>query len=143
MRGYLVFAFVLLAATFLRAADAPTTSASVVQIDLSKILNSRGVATLVDGKVVPLQINGGVITFAAAAALGVPTVHGVPNDGRFPANADHPEVILPYATAGAGNQVRLSVNEDAYSFAVPPKKYARMCSSIRVTTAGRLRCTSR
>ncbi len=116
----------LVGACLLRADDVPATATISVQIDVSKVLNSRGVATLVDGKVVPLQINGGVITLEAAAALGSKSPHCVPNDGKFAANADHPEVILPYATAGAGSQVRLSTQADEYSFEVPLKNYARM-----------------
>jgi len=124
MKAFAVLALTFIPTSLIVAADAPIPLA--VQVDLSRILNSRGVATLVDGKVVPLQINGGVITPEAATALGSKSVHGVPNDGKFAANTDHPEVVLPYAMAGTGNQVRLSIKEDAYSFDVPPKNYAKM-----------------
>jgi len=62
-----------------------------VQVDLSKVLNSRGVATLVDGKVVTLQINGRVITLEAATALDSKSVHSVSNDGKFAANDEEPK----------------------------------------------------
>ena len=109
-------------------APAPTNAPPAVQVDVSKILNARGVATLTDGKVVPLQIDGGcVITKAAAVALGSKYAHGVPDDGKFPANADHPEVVLHYSNGdGTANQVRISLKEDEYSFDVPPKNYAKM-----------------
>jgi hypothetical protein len=41
-----------------------------------------------------------MITKSAAAALGSKTKGTVPDDAKFDANADHPEVILSYATAG-------------------------------------------
>ena len=110
-----------------------TNPPAAVQVDISKILNVRVVATVTDGKVHPFKValdgGGGVATFSAAALTGIKNDHMVPNDGKFPANTDHPDVVLHYADGdGDSNQARISPkgSEDEYSFDVPPNKYAKM-----------------
>jgi hypothetical protein len=116
------------------AAPAPTAvsnSATAVQVDVSKVLNARVVTTLSNGQLVPLQIDidgaGGVATAGAVTAMGSDNPHSVPDDGKFPANGDHPDIVLNFSNAdGTGNQVRRSPKEDEYSFDVPNKNYSRM-----------------
>jgi len=101
------------------------------QVDVSTILNARVVTTFSGGQVVPLQIDldgaGGVATAAAVAALGSGNPHSVPDDGKFAANGDHPEVDLHFSNAdGTGMQVRRMPREEEFSFDVPAKNYARM-----------------
>jgi len=110
---------------FSYAVDAP---ASAVQVDISKLLNIRFVTTLVDGKVKPHNVpdNTGYITKSAAAALGVTDPHTLPDDGKFEANADHPEVILNYSTGGSQIHNSPAGKEEEYSFAVPPNHYEKM-----------------
>jgi hypothetical protein len=115
------------------ASVAPATSSSstAVQVDVTKLLNARVVATFTDGKVVPLGINldgaGGVATKAAASALKGNPDTAVPDDGTFPANADHPDVVLHFSNAdGTGFQVRRMSAPEDFSFDVPPKNYSKM-----------------
>jgi len=120
------------------APAAPTPNASsdlnappAVQIDVKSLLNARVVTTFSDGKVVPLAIAldgaGGVATAAAAQALGIDNPHTVPDDGHFPANADHPDVVLNFSDAdGSGPQVRRMGPPDDFAFDVPPNNYAKM-----------------
>ncbi len=109
-------------------------STGVIQVDVSKLLNARVVTTCRDGKVVAMRdgidVSAGLITKAAAIALGSKDEHTLPDDGIFPANGEHPEVILHYSNSDdKSNQVHRSdkqAKEDEYSFEVPPGKYARM-----------------
>jgi len=121
----------------LRAADA----SSAVQVDVSKLLNARVVTTLTDGKVVPLQTSidgaGGVATVAAATSLNGKAETAVPDDGTFPANADHPEVVLHFSNAdGTGFQVRRLPHEEEFFFDVPPRNYAKMLLCFTSGAAG-------
>jgi hypothetical protein len=110
---------------------APDAEATVVQVDVSKLLNARVVTTFSDNKVIPLTINldgaGGVATKAASDALKTNNDHTVPDDGKFAANADHPEIDLHFSNDdGKGFQVRRMPKEEDFSFDVPANKYARM-----------------
>jgi hypothetical protein len=116
-----------------------------VQIDVSAILNTRAVTTLTEGKVVPLKDNvdgaGGVITKAAAAALKSDDPCSMPDDGKFPANADHPEVVLNYSNAADASapQVRRSGagTVDVYGFDVPANHYAKLLVFLNCGNAGK------
>src|SRR5271168_1348538 len=124
-----------------KLAAADTHLPPPVQIDVRTVLNARVVTTFSDGQVVPLKIDidgaGGVATAAAAAALGSTNPHTVPDDGHFPANADHPDVVLNFSNAdGTSDQVRRSPQDDDYSFDVPPKNYARMMLFFTSGAAG-------
>ena len=51
----------------------------------------------------------------------------MPDSGFFPANANHPDVQLPYGTAGGGPQVHQSPDKtEFYSVPVPPNRYVQM-----------------
>jgi len=113
------------------APTAPASNSAAVQVDVSKLLNARVVTTLTGGTVVPLQTSidgaGGIATQAAATSLNGKAETAVPDDGTFPANADHPEVVLHFSnTDGTGFQVHRMPHEEEFSFDVPPKNYARM-----------------
>ncbi len=146
--SFVVLALFLTESVLLRAAARPMTPASAyppqtpvpnshapppVQVDISKLLNARVVTTLTGGQLVPFQFEvdggGGLMTKAAAAAAGSDNPNTLPDDGVFPATADHPEVVLHYSNAdGTGYQVHRSPkgSDDVYSFDVPPKNYAKM-----------------
>ncbi len=142
MKFSTVAAFACFALQFLHADDstpvtptlaiAPAASASpALQIDVSKLLNARVVTTFTDGKVVPFGMNidgaGGVATKAASDAIPADNDHTVPDDGKFPANADHPDIVLHFSnTDGTGFQVRRMSKEEEFSFHVPPARYAKM-----------------
>ena len=133
----IIAAFFLLGTFVLHAADA----SAAVQIDVRSILNSRVVTTLSAGKVVPLRDGvgqgAGLMTQSAAGRLGLATKHALPNDGKFPATADRPEVVLNYSDKdGEGDQVRRSVSDDVYSFKVPPAAYAKMFLFLTSAASG-------
>jgi len=141
----ILLAAVVVASGFsmLRAADANEPPA--VQVDVGSLFNARVVTTFSDGKVVPFGANldgwGGAITKSAVEALGSKNPFSLPDDGKFPANGDHPDVVLSYAKAGGSdNQVHRSggEKEDEYSFAVPPGKYAKMFLFFNCGNGGRL-----
>lgn len=147
MKSFAAIAFTSLAINIscLAAGDqlaaADTNLPAPVQVDVKSILNARVVATFSDGQVVPLKIDidgaGGVATTAAASALGSTNPHTVPDDGHFPANADHPDVVLNFTNAdGTSDQVRRSAHEDDYFFDVPPKNYSRMMLFFTSGAAG-------
>ena len=120
---------------------APVSGSTAVQVDVSKLLNARVVTTLTGGQVVPLQTSidgaGGVATQAAATSLNGNAETAVPDDGRFPANADHPEVVLHFSNAdGTGFQVHRMPHEEEFSFDVPPKNYVKMLLCFTSGAAG-------
>jgi hypothetical protein len=125
---------------------APVSSSTAVQVDISKLLNARVVTTLTGGQVVPLQTSidgaGGVATQAAATSLNGNAETAVPDDGTFPANADHPEVVLHFSNAdGTGFQVHRMPHEEEFSFDVPPKNYAKMLLCFTSGAAGPAKLT--
>jgi hypothetical protein len=108
-----------------------------VQIDVKDILNARVVSTVTDGKVNKLKIDidgaGGHATQSAAELLDPKNPNpaknaiALPNDGKFPANEKHPEVVLNYKDGdGDANQCRRVTGANEFSFAVPEKKYTQM-----------------
>lgn len=61
----------------------------------------------------------------SAATAGCPTPVGLPDNGFFPANADHPIVQIAYNNGNSGNNARRSpsFSTDTYSFNVPGLNY--------------------
>ncbi|MGH8048145.1 MAG: hypothetical protein ACREKL_12955 [Chthoniobacterales bacterium] len=127
MKNFSALLFVAAAVSCLSAAHA----GDAIQIDTSSVFNNRPVTTVVDGKLAPMtgdvDAAGGVITHGAAKLMGSEDPHALPDDGKFPANAKHALIILPYATGDANSkQARKSRGEDTFSFSVPPKKYSKL-----------------
>ena len=125
-----IFTTIALTAMMLRVACAGGNS-NVVQINVDAVLNGRAVATLTDGKMIPLSADvdgaGGLVTQAVAEKLGNPNPHPLPDDGKFAATDRHPEVMLHFSNTDAEyNQIRRSQGEDEFSFAVPEKHYSQM-----------------
>lgn len=115
----------------LLAAAACAHAGEAVQIDASKVFNMRPITTMVGGSVVPMTSDidgaGGVITTIGAKALGVDDPYALPDNGVFPANQDHPLIILPYGKDdGKSPQARKSVGEDVFFIEVPPKNYTKL-----------------
>jgi len=137
----IVVAFFAVNLTHAADVPAPANTPPAVQVDVSKILNARAVTTLTDGKVVPLQTgiagSEGMATQAAAVSLKGKAEAALPNDGIFPANADHPEVVLHFSNAdGSGFQVLYLAQEGEFSFDVPLKKYSKMFLCLTSGAAG-------
>jgi MYXO-CTERM domain-containing protein len=124
----------------------------VVQIPVDALLNARAVTTLTAGMVVPWTVgvdgggnSDGYMTAAASKFLNQPaTLKTLPDDGVFPADARHPEVVLHFsndapATSQQTHYVRGAGN---FSFAVPASTYSKLfvfatssegTSTLRVT----------
>lgn len=105
---------------------------SVVQIDISKILNARPVTTLTDGKLIPWKkgIDGdgtadGYFTLSAALFNGDKDPHTLPDNPVFAANESHPEIKLYYSNKDSvHNQAFSIIGEGGVGFPVPKYKYS-------------------
>jgi hypothetical protein len=102
---------------------------SVVQLPVDGLLDGRPVSTLTGGAVVPwttgLDKDDAFMTMAAAASLHE-TGPALPDDGFFPANAEHPEVRLHFSNAAAATspQAHLVTAVGSFEIAVPTATYA-------------------
>jgi hypothetical protein len=126
----------LLSPAFALALIMPRTvpADTVVQIPVASILNTRSVTTLTDGKLVTWQIgidgNGtgdGYLTMAASLFNGDKNPKALPDSGRIPADARHPEVVLNYSNAdGKGNQTRYVRGAGDFTVPIPAAKYPKL-----------------
>jgi hypothetical protein len=105
----------------------------IVQIDLGALLNARVVTTQAEGRLqlADHSLNHGwdsvLITQSAAVVAKSDKLNPLPDSGFFAATAEHPEVQLPYGTAGGGPQVHQSTNRtETYAIPVPTNRYAQM-----------------
>jgi hypothetical protein len=94
----------------------------VVQIPLDGELTGRAVITFTDGKIVPYtkgtDRNDGLMTLAAETYLKQTGV-ALPDDGIFPANARHPEIVLHFSNAAPSTSQQNLYLEDVSSFELP------------------------
>jgi hypothetical protein len=133
-RKYWLPLFLLPAAsvTLLGAARADTT----VQVPLDGFMTARAVTTLTGGKLVTwtMGIDGGgnadgYMTAAASKFHGDPaTLKALPDDGKFAANARHPDVTLHFSNdADATSQQTYWVRGAGnFTFPVPAATYSKM-----------------
>ena len=106
-------------------------SKKVVQINLSHQLNARSVTTLCDGKLVTwtkgIDGNGeadGYLTRTAAVFKGDIDPNALPDNALFPANEQHPQVLLHYSNSDShSNQTIAITHAGSISFNVPSKQY--------------------
>jgi hypothetical protein len=118
--------------TLLGAAQADTT----VQVPLDNFMTARAVTTLTGGKLVPwtMGIDGGgnadgYMTAAASKFHGdPPNLKALPDDGKFAANARHPDVTLHFSNdADATSQQTYWVRGAGnFTFPVPAATYSKM-----------------
>ncbi len=107
---------------------------TVVQIPVTSILNTRSVTTLTDGKLVNWQVGidgdgkaDGYLTSAASLFVGDKNVKALPDSGKFPADARHPEVVLNYSNSdGTSNQTRYVQKLGEFTMPVPPARYSKL-----------------
>jgi hypothetical protein len=127
--------FMALTGVLLNGCCSATRSApqAAIQINISSLLNARVVFTEHAGRLQPTDHsldrgNASVLITESAAKLAKSgELNSLPNSGFFAANAEHPDVQLPYATAGDGPQVHQSVEKtETFSVSVSPKHYAQM-----------------
>jgi hypothetical protein len=108
----------------------------VVQIAVDGLLDARAVTTLTGGRLVTWTVgidgNGnsdGYMTTAASKFHGdPPTLKTLPDDGRFPADARHPEVVLHFSNDAPATtqQTHYVRGAGRFSFAVPPAVYSKV-----------------
>lgn len=129
-RQLLTIAVSLLVGLGASAAHADT----VVQVSLPGVLDARSVTTLTDGQLVifTLPTDGGNLqnafaTQAVATLKGKPVINALPDDGKFPANARHPEVVLNFSNAAAATsaQTHLIPPSGKIMFPVPLAVYSK------------------
>ncbi len=106
----------------LALAHAGVALADVVQVPVDPLLNGRPVTTLSGGQIVTwtagVDDTDGLMTEAAEANLDQ-TGTALPDDGTFPTDSRHPEIVLHFSNdASATSSQALSV-PDAGSFAIP------------------------
>ncbi len=106
---------------------------TVVQLPIDALLDARPVSTLTGGKVVPwtagqgVDLMDGLVTNAAEASLGQ-TGTALPDDGTFPANADHPQALLHFSNSAPSASFQAHLLDDAgtFDFAVPKATYTAL-----------------
>lgn len=108
---------------------------TVVQVPLPGLLDARSVTTLTGGQLVPwtLPTDGGglqnaFMTKAGATMQGQPPANALPDDGHFPANQRHPEVVLNFSNAAdpTSPQTHLVPPSGSFSFAMPAAIYSKV-----------------
>lgn len=122
----------MLTVGFARAARAD----QVVQVPVDALLNARAVTTLTAGALVPWTVgvdgNGtadGYMTAAASRFHNDPaTYKALPDDGRFPADARHPDVLLHFSNdaAATSQQTHFVRGAGTFTFQTPPAIYSKM-----------------
>jgi hypothetical protein len=114
-----------------RTAHADTT----VQIPFTGVLDARSVTTLTGGNLVVFtlptdggNLQNGFATKAVAMKQGQPPENALPDDGHFPADARHPEVVLNFSnTADAASpQTHLIKPAESITFPVPAATYSKL-----------------
>ncbi len=118
----------------LLAAMGTARAETVVQIPLTGVLDARSVTTLTQGNLVvfTLPTDGGNLqnafaTKAVALLKGKPVENALPDDGKFPANDKHPEVVLHFSNDAdaASPQTHLVPVSGMFSFPVPVATYSK------------------
>jgi hypothetical protein len=108
---------------------------TVVQVPLPGLLDGRSVTTLTGGKIVTWTVptDGGGLqnafaTAAVATMQGAPVANALPDDGRFAADARHPEVLLNFSNNAdaASPQTHLVTPSGTFTFAMPPATYSKL-----------------
>ncbi len=117
------------------------TCADTVQVNVTSLLDARAVTTFSNGKLYTwskgIDGNGGsdgYITHSAAVFLGRTDVLTLPDSALFPANANHPAMILNYSNSDStGFQTHyLGASSGSYSgidsvtFSVPQGNYSNV-----------------
>jgi hypothetical protein len=121
--------------------------ADTVQVNIKSILNARAVSTFSNGKIYTwtrgIDGNGygdGYVTHSVAVHLNY-TGHTLPDSARFPANANHPTMLLNFSNSDSTNfQTHYLSGSDSVTFSVPEGNYSKvflaLTSSEGSTTIG-------
>jgi len=126
-----IFASSLLLGLCARTAHADTT----VQVPLAGVLDARSVTTLTGGNLVVFtlptdggDLQNGFATKAVAMKQGAPPENALPDDGHFPADARHPEVVLNFSNAAdaASPQTHKIKPAESITFPMPTATYSKV-----------------
>jgi len=111
-------------------------AAETIQIPVDALLTARSVTTLTGGALVAWTVGvdeggtgDGFLTAAASKFhMDPPTVKALPDDGRFPADNRHPEVVLHFSNdaAPASQQTRPVKGAGEFSFPTPAAQYEKL-----------------
>jgi hypothetical protein len=116
---------------------------TVVQVPMGTLLDRRSVTVLQGTTLVVfnLTIDGGggdvgtgglqngFATQAVAKLKGTPPANCVPDDGHFPANVRHPEVVLHFSNDAdplSGQSRMVAPTGGTFSFPMPPATYSKV-----------------
>ena len=132
MRSRYTFLGGLLMACLIPALPA---QAAPVQVDMTDVFNADVIVNGTPGNIDSTQssVDGGYSSLATQGALAdcdppvnEPTWQGLPNNGQFAGNGDHPFVQLAYRNSKNGkNAVRLEADQKV-AFPVPRNKYRKI-----------------
>jgi hypothetical protein len=111
-------------------------AAQTIQIPVDALLTARSVTTLTGGALVTWTVGvdeggtgDGFLTAAASKFHNdPPTVKALPDDGRFPADTRHPEVVLHFSNDAdpASQQTRPVKGAGEFSFPTPAAQYEKL-----------------
>ncbi|HMD68302.1 MAG TPA: hypothetical protein VKF42_05425 [Chitinivibrionales bacterium] len=109
------------------------SAADTVQVDIKSLLNARAVSTFSNGKIYTwtMGIDGGgggdgYVTHSVAVHLNY-TGHTLPDSALYPANANHPKMLLNFSNADSTDpQTHYLKNNDSVSFSVPQGNYSKI-----------------
>ena len=104
----------------------------VVQVDVSSLLNGRPVTTLTNGKLISWTkgIDGsgngdGFLTRLAAEFNGDINAHALPDNPVYPANEQHPEIMLHYSnTDSIHDQTANMAGTGEFLIKIPKDRYS-------------------
>src|SRR5687768_15753831 len=109
-------------------------SAQPVDFSVSLLLNTDTIVNMDPDPPTPFDedndpvgnvaTNFALLTQSAAVAAGCPSPVGLPDNGFFPANADHPDVHLSYENQSSGLNTRRSSGAETYSIITPANNYS-------------------
>ncbi len=111
------------------------------QIDLSSLFTVDVIISHANGSYdtsqVPVDASGYVLLTQSAEDTLFDAGHtGLPDNGFFPANADHPDVLLGYRNTDFGNNARrLAPPSDAVTIPLPQRRFNRL-QIIGISTEG-------
>lgn len=106
--------------------------AAPVQFDISDDFNADVIVNGTSGNLDTTQSPLDNVSYSLATqggldeGCGAGDWKGLPNNGLFAKNGNHPKVQLAYRNSNSGNNARRSVVDDQFSFSVPHAKYKRI-----------------
>jgi hypothetical protein len=84
----------------------------------------------------PTGSNAAFVTQSAATTLGCSSPAGLPDNGFFPQDANHPDVFLTYDNTDNGLNARRSPGAESYAFTVPSGNYSNVHFFFTAAEAG-------